>query len=131
MRAIITADRVLAHEELRKLCTWGSDFGEVHPEIASRDGRGGADGDVRVAAPVVVEKRLAVVGAVPPARDDGPGLRLRRVQDPVGGADDGVRSELIDELEEAALSEAHRADLGREVAQEVPGVPDVDGRSSA
>ena len=26
MRAIVTAERVLAHEELRKLRTWGSDF---------------------------------------------------------------------------------------------------------
>ena len=101
-------------------------LGQVHPEIASRDGHRGPDRDVGVAAPVVVEERLALVGAVPPAGDDRPGLRLRRVQDAVGGGGDGVRPDLLDELEEAALTEAYRADLGREIAEEVPGMPHVD-----
>ena len=104
----------------------GVGVGEVHPEIASRDGRRRADGDVRVAAPVVVEERRPLVGAVLPPGDDRPRLGLHGVEDPVGGVRDRVRPQLVDELEEAALPETHRADLGREVPQEVAGVADID-----
>ena len=75
----------------------GVRFAQVDPEVAAAHGDGGADGDVEVAAAVIVEDALALVGAVLPVRDDGPGLPLRRIEDEPGRLLDGRGAKLLDE----------------------------------
>jgi hypothetical protein len=116
---------MFAYDELRKLSTWGSDSERSTVRSEPLDGHGGPDRDVVVAASVVVEQRDSAVGAVLPLLDDATHLALGRIQDPIHRCDHGVAAGLVDEVVQAPLGEAHRADLGREIALEVPGVAHV------
>ncbi len=98
---------------------------EVDLQVAARFRDRRADMDVLVAAPVVVEHRLAEIDPVPPLRDDRAGLPLGAVEH---GFDRGVRrlpAEFVRQRQKAPLADMRRADHRREVAAEIARVADI------
>ena len=68
---------------------------------------------------VIVEKRLALVDAVLPSGNDRPHLSLGAVEHGRDGRMGRCRAELREQLPEAALADARRADHCREIAAKV------------
>ena len=98
---------------------------QVDRQIAARFGDRGADVDVLVAAPVIVEQRLAEIDAVLPFGDDRAGLALGAVEHRL---DRGLRhlpAELRGQRQKAPLADMGRADHRRQIAAEIARVAHI------
>ena len=78
---------------------------EIDLEIAAPLGHLGADIHVLRAVAVVVEDRLAVVDAVPPARDHCAHLTFGAIQDRLDRRVRGRRPELVEQGRKAPLAD--------------------------
>ena len=108
-----------------KPLTCGSDAAEVDLEVAAALGDLGANRDVESAMAVVVEDRLAVVDAIPPALDHRPHLALGAIEH---GLDRGMgdrRAELREQRLQPPLADPGGADHRCEVAPELARMADV------
>ena len=92
---------------------------EIDRDLAVPHRHRRAHRDVAPPVAVIVEKGLAVKDALLPAPDLGPRAPLGPVQQRLDGGLDGRRVEALHQRLQARLAEAHRADLGRQVAPEV------------
>ena len=93
--------------------------------IAALDRHGRPDGDIFIAAPVIIQQSHAVIDAVLPSFDDGTRLFFRRIQNALLGGRHRFRTELGNQLPKSALTQLHRTDLRGQIAFEITRMPDV------
>ena len=98
---------------------------EVDCQIAAALCDRGANIDVVIAAPVIVEHCFPVINAVLPPGDDRAGLALGAVEHRLDRRIRDRPAEFAGERQKAALPDMRRPDHRREVAAKIPRVADI------
>ena len=92
---------------------------QVDFQIAALDGGLGPDRDILVAPPIVVQQGDTVIDTVLPGGDDIAGLGFGSIENDIDGGQDHIGVKLVHQLLQPPLAQAHRTDLGGQIALEI------------
>src|SRR5262249_33154175 len=100
--------------------------GKIDLEIASTLGDAGVNANILGVMAIIIEKRLTFVDTVLPSGNDRAHLPLRAIKQSRHSRMRGSRTELREQLLQSPLTDAGRADHGREITAEVARMANVE-----
>ena len=100
-------------------------LGEVDHHVAAALGDPGANDDIGLVEPIVVQHRLSEIHSIGPARDDLPSVAFSRIQHRIDRLCQSLRTDLLDDGGQPLLAQTRRTDLRGQIAAEIPGMTDI------